>query len=262
MTASWVGTADAYHRSVAQMCRGAVEPLLDASDGLGGVVVARRLLDAGSGTGVLGEAALARDWRVDAVDLDAGMIAHLGERVPRIASRTGSMAALPYPAGAFDAIGACFSINHADHPATVAAELRRVARPGAPLAASVWPWQPTAMNSLWGEIMAATGTRPERFALPAGEPFERTETGLSGLLSDAGWREVSAWRHGWTFEIEPVELWLGIEAGIATIGQAYAGADAVGRARIRAEYERRTAELAIDGRLRFPVEAILAVGRA
>ncbi len=259
MTASWDGTADAYHRSFARLCRGAVEPLLDA---IGPPAGDRRLLDAGSGTGVLGEAAFGRGWRVDAVDLDPGMVAHLGARVPAIASRTGSMAALPYPDGAFDSIVACFSINHADHPARVAEELRRVARPGGRIAASVWPWQPTAMNSLWGEIMAATGTRPERFALPAGEPFDRTEAGLSGLLAEAGWQEVSAWRHDWTFEIEPDELWLGIEAGIATIGQAHAGADAAGRARIRAEYERRTTELAVDGMLVFPVEAILASGRA
>jgi len=259
MTADWAGTAEAYHRSFAQLCAGAVAPILDA---IGAPNGRRRLLDAGAGTGVLAAAALERGWRVDAIDLDPGMTAHLVARVPRVVARTASLAAVPEPDEAFDAIGAAFALNHVDHPEQVARELRRIARPGAPIAATVWPWQRTAMNALWSEIMAVTATRPERFALPAGEPFERTEAGLANLLTDAGWRAVRAERLAWTFQIAPAELWLGVEAGLATIGQAYGGADADGRARIRAEYARRTAALTVDGLLDFPVEAVLATGHA
>ena len=190
------------------------------------------------------------------------MTAQLAARLPAVTTRTASLSAIPEPDAAFDAIGACFAINHVDHPDRVARELRRVARAGAPLAATVWPWQRTAMNALWAEIMTVTETRPERFALPAGAPFERTETGLAGLLTEAGWGEVRAERLAWTFRIAPADLWLGIAAGVATIGQAYASADADGRSRIRTEYQRRTTELAVDGSLEFPVEAILATASA
>lgn len=259
MTASWTGTAAAYHRSFARLAAGAVDPLLDA---LGVPPAGGRLLDAGSGTGVVTAAALERGWLVEAVDLDPGMTAFLAERLPGATARTGSIGALPDPDGAFDAIAAGFAINHADHAPAVAAELHRVARPGAPIAATVWPWQRTEMNALWDEIMTVTGTRPERFALPAGELFPRTEAGLSALLRGGGFAHVEARRLAWTFEIEPAALWAGIEAGLATIGQAYAAADSAGRLRIRAEYRGRSEELAVDGLLRFEVEAILAVGRA
>lgn len=259
MTSSWVGTAAAYHRSFARLCAGAIEPLLDA---LGAPETGGRLLDAGSGTGIVAEAALGRGWLVDAVDLDPGMTDYLAGRLPTVASHTGSIGQLPHPDRTFDAIAAGFSINHADHPTQVAAELHRVARPGSPFAATVWPWQVTEMNALWGEIMDTTGTRPERFTLPAGEPFQRTEEGLTGLLAGAGFRELRAERLAWVFGIERSELWLGIEAGIATIGQAFAATDDAGRERIRADYERRTAELASDGLLRFHVEAVLAAGIA
>lgn len=259
MTASWIGTADAYDRSFARLSAGAVEPLLDA---LGTPPPGGRLLDAGSGTGIVTAAALERGWLVDAVDLDPGMTAFLTARLPSATARTESIGALPDPDGAFDAIAAGFAINHADHPETVAAELHRVARPDAPIAATVWPWQTTEMNALWAGIMEVTGTRPARFALPAGEPFPRTEEGLAALLTRAGFRDAHSIRLAWSFEIEPDALWSGVEAGLATIGQAYAAADDGGRHRIREEYLRRTGTLARDGVLRFPVEAILTTARA
>jgi len=251
--------AEAYHRSFERLCAGAVPDLLGA---VGAPAGGRRLLDAGSGTGVVAAAAAQLGWRVDAVDLDAGMTAYTARHLPTVTSRVESIAALSDGDHAFDAVTAGFSLNHADHPSLVVGELHRVLRSGAPIAATVWPWQRTEMNALWSELMDETSTRPARVALPAGEPFERTEPGLAGLLAGGGFHGVATRRLAWTFEIAPGELWRGIETGLATIGQAYLAADDGGRRRLRAAYDDRTAELAPDGLLRFPVEAILGVGIA
>jgi len=259
MAYGWTGIAAAYDRSFARLCAGAVEPLLDA---LGAPEGAARLLDAGSGTGIVARAAFARGWSVTAVDAEEDMTAFVADRVPDADLLTASIAELPIGDGTFEAIGANFSINHADHADRVAKELHRVAAPGAPIAATVWPWQPTEMNVLWGAIMDATGTRPERIEIPAGEPFERSEAGLCALLELGGFHDARAERLDWTFAIGPQDLWAGIAAGIATIGQAYTSTDEPGRDRIQAEYERRTSELAAGGLLRFRVQAILAVATA
>ncbi len=259
MVESWAGVAAEYDRSFARLCSGAVRPLLDA---LGAPEGPARLLDAGTGSGIVAEAAFERGWRVTAVDEQPDMTAFTAARLPDADVLTASIDAIPIEDGCFDAIAANFAINHADHADLVAAELHRVAVPGASIAATIWPWQPTEMNQLWGAIMDATGTRPGQVRVPAGEPFARTEDGLCGLLEGGGFREASARRLDWSFEIAPDDLWVGVAAGIAVIGQAYVGADEGGREAIRAEYEAGTARLAVDGMLRFPVQAILAVATA
>jgi len=259
MARGWAGIAAEYDRSFARLCAGAIEPLLDA---LGAPEGPARLLDAGTGTGIAAAAAFERGWTVTAADAEVDMTAFTAVRVPDADVITASIADLPVGDGTFEAIAANFSINHADHPDRVATELHRVAAPGASIAATIWPWQRTEMNALWSAIMDATGTRPEHVEIPAGEPFERSEAGLSLLLERGGFRDPTARRVDWTFVIAPDDLWAGVTAGLATLGQAYTSTDGVGRERIRAEYERRTADLAIDGLLRFTVEAILAVATA
>ncbi len=259
MVDSWSGIAAEYDRSFARLCAGTIEPVIDA---LGAPVGSARLLDAGCGSGTVSEAAFERGWRVTAVDLEADMTAYTAQRLPDIDVITASLGDIPIEDGGFGAIAANFSINHADHADLVVAELHRVAAPGAPIAATVWPWQPTEMNRLWGAIMDATGTRPAKVRIPEGEPFERSEAGLSALLELGGFRDASARRLDWTFEIDADALWDGIAAGLAVLGQAYTGSDQAGRVRIEAEYRSRTAELATEGVLRFPAQAILAVATA
>jgi len=259
MTKGWHGVAAAYDRSFARLCAGALPELLDA---LGSPIGPGRLLDAGCGTGIVARAAFARGWAITAVDIEPDMTAFTEQQLPEARVIPTSLAELPIEDAYFGAIAASFSINHADHPDLVTAELHRVAEPGAPIAATVWPWEPSAMNELWRAIMDETGTRPAEVRMPAGERFERTEDGLAGLLARGGFRPAAARRIRWTFEIEPDRLWAGVTAGLAVIGQAYAEADDAGRARIETAYRRRTGELAPDGPLRFPVTAILATANA
>lgn len=281
MTASWAGIAARYDASFARLCAGALGELLDA---VGEPAPGARLLDAGTGTGIAARAAHERGWSVDAVDAEPSMVAFAQDAASAVRTRPGSrtqtrpqsrppsrppafavagLARLPFGDEDFDAIVANFAVNHVAHPEAAVAELRRVAKPGSRIAATIWPWQPTELNELWAAIMDETGTRPATVALPEGSDFARSEDGLTGLLADAGWGDAAARRLRWEFAIEPAPLWAGVEAGIAVIGQGYEQADAARRAAMTAAFERRAAELAAaDGRLRFAVEAILGTGAA
>lgn len=262
MAYGWGGIAAEYDVSFARMCEGAISAVLAA---VGAPAPGGRLLDAGCGTGMLAACASDSGWQVDAVDIEADMIAFATSLRSRAAIRysVASLAQLPFPNAAFDAVAANFSVNHAAYPADCVRELHRVARPGAPIAATVWPWQPTELNQLWAGIMDETGTRPERIEIPPGSDFARTEDGLAGLLADGGFRDAAAARLDWTFAISPADLWSGVAAGIATIGQAYTSTDDAGRARIRGAYDAAmSVRVHADGLLRFPSQAILAAATA
>jgi demethylmenaquinone methyltransferase/2-methoxy-6-polyprenyl-1,4-benzoquinol methylase len=87
-----------------------------------------RVLDLGAGTGAATRAAARHGAAVTAVDLSFDMLAlHRGARPPAVA---GDMVALPFAAGAFDAVVAAFSLTHVDPPARGLAEAARVTRPG------------------------------------------------------------------------------------------------------------------------------------
>jgi len=59
-------------------------------------------------------------------------------------------------------------------------------------------------------------------------------------------------------EIEPSDLWLGVQGGIGTIGQTYVRSDATGRKRLGQAYN-ELAALGPDGLLHLASVAVLAV---
>jgi SAM-dependent methyltransferase len=86
-------------------------------------VAGARVLDAGAGTGVAGEA-LRRHGAatVVSVDLAPGMLPR-----PPALSTVGDLARLPFADGSFDLAAAAFSLNHFTDPVPPMAEIRRVA---------------------------------------------------------------------------------------------------------------------------------------
>ena len=259
MTVSWAGIAADYDRSFGRMCAGAVPALLDAV-GMPGAP-GDALLDAGCGTGVAAAEAVAQGWQVTGVDAEESMVSFARERVPGARFEVGELARLPYGDEAFAAVVANFAVNHAGHPDRCVAELRRVARPGAPIAVTVWPWQPTELNQLWAAIIDETGTKPAGgFVMPEASDFARTEDGVSGLLAAGGFAVREARRVSWEFTVSADDLWAGVAAGLGTIGQAYAATTDAGRAAIALAYRERVAGLGPV--LRCPVEAVLVAGVA
>jgi len=93
---------------------------------------AARLLDAGAGTGMLGEKLAARGFaNMDANDLSPGMLARARAKGIYRDCRVMELGKpLDYPDGAYDAVAVCgvFTPNHA--PASALDELVRIARPG------------------------------------------------------------------------------------------------------------------------------------
>src|SRR4051812_6431769 len=103
----WAGRASAYERGFARLTAYAAGPLLDAA----GAGPNTRLLDIGTGPGVVAGAAAARGARVTAVDAEPSMAAAAARNVPGLDVRVAVLPDLPLPDGEFDAVTGNFVIH-------------------------------------------------------------------------------------------------------------------------------------------------------
>jgi SAM-dependent methyltransferase len=96
------------------------------------------LLDAGCGAGLAMQLAAKRGARPTGLDAAAGMLSVAWERLPHTDVRHGDLEQLPFDNDVFDAVTAFDSLQYTDSPAAALRELRRVARPGVPVAVLTW----------------------------------------------------------------------------------------------------------------------------
>jgi SAM-dependent methyltransferase len=119
---------------------------LAAKEFLGWLAVppGKRWLDVGCGTGALGGMilAMASPAQVDAVDRSEGYVAYAREQAkdPRVRFEVADAQALPSGDAAYDAVVSGLALNFFPDPARAVAEMARVARAGATVAAYVWDY--------------------------------------------------------------------------------------------------------------------------
>jgi SAM-dependent methyltransferase len=101
-----------------------------------------RVLDLGCGTGELAAAILesSRPTEVQGVDASPEYIGYAETRLrdPRLRLRVGDACALDFPDKTFDRVLSLLMLHFVTRPQDAVAEMRRVARPGAVVAAAVW----------------------------------------------------------------------------------------------------------------------------
>jgi SAM-dependent methyltransferase len=122
-----------------------------------GIAPGERVLDVGTGTGVVALAAAHRGARVTGLDLTPPLLAVARDNA-RIAGREdiewteGDAEALPYPDASFDVVVSQFGHMFAPRPDVAVAQMRRVLRPGGRIAFATWP-----PEHLVGRIFAFVG---------------------------------------------------------------------------------------------------------
>jgi len=197
MPSSWVGTADAYDVSFAQLCAGTVEAFIAALGPAGG---GRLMLDAGCGPGTVAFAARRAGFGAVGVDADPSMLDLAHRKDPATVLICGSLPNLPFAQGQFDAVVANFVVNHTPDPRASVRDLARVTRPGGRLALTIWTAVVGPMNQLWNDVMAAASVeRPPAKTLPPDKDFDRTVAGLAGLLAEARLTDVAVFEVNWLF---------------------------------------------------------------
>ncbi len=129
---------DGYELQMGRWSRRLAEPFLDfcgCSDG-------EAVMDAGCGTGSLTFALgqRAKDLRIQGIDFSPAYIAHATQHNhnPNIAFRVGDVCALPFADASFDRALSLLVLHFVPDANRAVSEMRRVARPGATVAAAVW----------------------------------------------------------------------------------------------------------------------------
>lgn len=187
----------AYEAYVGRWSRLVAEAFLQWLD----VPAGRQWLDVGCGTGALTATVLAAAAPAGVVGVDPapGFLAYAqaGVTDPRAAFHTGDAQALPLPDDRFDAVVSGLALNFVPDPSRAAAEIVRVAVPGATAAAYVWDYAAgmAMMRYFWDAASALDPGAAEldessRFPLCQQEPLRR-------LWVDAGLREVT---------VQPIEV--------------------------------------------------------
>ncbi|GIF51138.1 methyltransferase family protein [Asanoa ferruginea] len=259
--AQWSGRATAYRDTLAALCAGPVESLLDAA----GIVAGALALDVGTGTGTVAALAAERGACVVAVDAEPSMLSLARRRVPTAGLGLAALPALPFAAQAFDAAVANFVVNHVGDPLAALRALRRVVRPGGRVAVTIWPHPAPPAQQVWPDAFAAAGAvRPTDLPrVDAALDFPRSVDGLTDLLRQAGFADAGGAVVGWTHRTDREAWWNGPANGIGAAGTMLARQDAATKARIRVEFDRLTAPfLGRDGSLGLPTSAVLAHGAA
>src|SRR3954464_4351559 len=125
------------------------------------ITAGERVLDVGTGTGVVAITAARAGARVSAVDLTPPLLEHALEK-GRVAGvdvawHEGDAEQLPFPDGAFDVVVSQFGHMFAPRPEVAIAEMRRGRSPGGPGGFSPWPPE---------EVVGRTFMTVGRFAPP------------------------------------------------------------------------------------------------
>jgi SAM-dependent methyltransferase len=180
--------AEGYEAFMGRWSRFLAVPFLDFS----GVPSRGRVLDAGCGTGSLTLALTAHPGLtgIEALDFEENFVTALRKRTtdPRVRAQQGDVCALPFGEKEFDGIYSLLVLHFVSDPHRAVREMRRVLRPGATAAATVW-----ANGGLLSSILFWDAIRP--LAPEAVPPSKRSMTDegeLHAAFESGGFTGVAA----------------------------------------------------------------------
>ncbi|MDL4773590.1 MULTISPECIES: class I SAM-dependent methyltransferase [Thermomonosporaceae] len=252
----WAGRAPAYERGFARLTDHIAGPLLDAA----GVGAGTRVLDVGTGPGVVSARAAGRGAEVSAMDADPLMAETAARNVPGLDARVAILPDVPFADGSFDAVAGNFVINHVGDPGAALTALRRVLRPAGRLALTCWVMPGVGALAVVRDALDEAGV-PWPDDIPPAPFLEHGERAAFGrLVAAAGYSAVEVEDVLWEHAVDPDEWWetcaLG---GVGSNGVVVGRQDEPTLARVKAAYDGIVARFVRpDGKVSLPAHALLA----
>jgi len=211
---TWSRCATGYIEGFGALVAEAVEPLLDAVKVSGG----DRVLDVGTGPGLVAAAAAERGAHAIGLDFSEAMLAEARRIHPDIEFHAGPAEALPFGDDEFDAVVGNFVLHHTGDPTKVLSEAFRVLRPEGRTGFTVWA--DLSKLEAFGLFFAAVEEHAGAADLPHGPLFGVSDfTVFHGMARDAGFRDSSvkeipiAWRtHSIDSFLAAFRDWANLEA--------------------------------------------------
>ncbi len=229
--------------------------------GAAGIRRGQRALDVGCGPGALaaGLAALLGAGSVAAVDPTEAFVETGRSRAPGVDVRAGVAEQLPFGDREFDRVLAQLVVDGMEDARAGAAEMRRVARPGAVLIACVWDFGGGMpfLDTMWDAAFALDGDRARSFR-PGQRPYSRSDE-IEELWRDTGLQDVRPGELVAGAGYEGLDdLWAPFEAGVGNLGKLVLSLDGPARERMKRDL---AARLGIsDGPFRLTARAVYVRG--
>jgi ubiquinone/menaquinone biosynthesis C-methylase UbiE len=226
---------EGYELQMGRWSRRLCEPFLDFA----GTAPGEDILDVGCGTGYLAEAMVRRCEfaHLRGVDFSPVYVAHAASRNrdPRVSFEVGDACALGLPDQSFDRVFALLVLHFVPRTEQAIAEMRRVARPGAVVAAAVWDARGGFVaNRMFFDTAAAlnpqaAGRRARNYTRPMTRPGE-----LGKAWRAAGFEQVTETTLGIRMEFASFEdYWAPYEGKDGPGAEYMATLTATERARLR-----------------------------
>ncbi|HSR50433.1 MAG TPA: class I SAM-dependent methyltransferase [Acidobacteriota bacterium] len=237
--ATWSRCAETYVDGFGALVGEAISPLLDEVK----VGSGDRVLDVGTGPGLVAAAAAERGASAVGTDFSEAMLATARRLHPHIEFQRAPAESLPFDDGSFDAVVGNFVLHHSGAPDEVLHHACRVLRPGGRAAFTVWA--DLSKLEAFGLFFAAVEEHAGSAQLPHGPLFGVTDFNVfHQMLGHAGFRDSSvrelpiAWRtpsldsflasfHDWAdLGAFPEQLRTKIEAAVRERAASYWSGDA------------------------------------
>lgn len=255
--AGWRRAASNYRNSFAQATAPYIAPLLEAAE----ISAGQYLLDVACGPGHLAAAAAARGAAAHGLDFSAEMIGIARDVHPEIVVTEGDAEDLPYPNSTFHAVVSSFGIHHVPRPELALAECRRVLKPGARIAFTVWATPEE--NTAWSLVFDAVAQHGNRstFETPTSGALNRIDQCVA-VLEAAAFADRSAEivRSEWLLR-DGRALLAALSAGTVRMAALIAAQKPSTLAAIADEIDKRAEHFRRGENLAIPIAAVLARGR-
>jgi SAM-dependent methyltransferase len=253
----WQRAAEHYIATFAHATAGFVGDLLDAAR----VGAGLRVLDLACGPGLVAAAAADRGALPVGLDFSSAMVALARADHPGIRFEEGDAEALPFAAGALDAVVSNFGIHHFPEPVKAVREAYRVLGPGGRLAFTTWA--APAENIAWQLLFDAIAAHSEKTAANTPPPGGslRDPADVLGLLDAAGFSGTEARSmHSTWLVSDPVDLLEGFRCGTVRTAALIGAQPASAVPAIKATMARRAAAYRRGDGYAVPIVAILGSG--
>jgi SAM-dependent methyltransferase len=193
--AVWSRCAKGYADGFGALVSDAIAPLLDA----GSVSQGRRVLDVGTGPGLVAAAVMTRGGDAVGIDFSEAMLVEARQRYPRIEFRQASADSLPFGEGTFDAVVSNFVVHHLGRPDKALEEMFRVLKKCGRVVFTVWG--DLSKLEAFGLFFAAVEQHGNPGELPHGPLFGVSDFDVfHRMVRDAGFHDSAirelpiAWR--------------------------------------------------------------------
>ena len=183
---TWSRCANSYMAGFGPLVRAAIEPLLDKVS----ITAGERVLDEGTGPGLVAEAIAERQADVVGIDFSDAMLAVARQLHPDLDFKKASAEKLPFQDNEFDVVVGNFILHHSGAPEKVLSEAYRVLSKNGRMGYTVWadPAKLTAFNIYFSAIEEQAGSAD----LPHGPLFGISDFSVFHRMArQAGFRDTS-----------------------------------------------------------------------